>query len=97
MANMVSNITTINTSGSQPYLISNGYTTASNLTGLTISDKRNLVLDGGDIIMNGEGLNERIERIENMLKIPSRNVELEKKYSELADLWSQYNETLKII
>lgn len=58
----------------------------------------NIIIDKGDIIMNtGDKLSERLERIENMLHIPTRDVKMEEKYAHLKELWEQYNHELDII
>ena len=54
-----------------------------------------LAIDGGDIVINGDSLNDRLARIESLLHIPTRDVKLEEKYSELKDLWNQYNTALE--
>lgn len=48
----------------------------------------------GKIILNGESLDERLTRIENLLYIPQRDIELEKKYERLRDAWAAYQEAL---
>lgn len=48
----------------------------------------------GRIKLNGECLNERLTRIENLLNIPTRNIEMETKYSKLKELWEAYNREL---
>ena len=48
-----------------------------------------------EIRLKGESLDERLRRIELMLKIPSRNIEIEQKYATLAELWRQYSELLE--
>lgn len=48
-----------------------------------------------EIRLKGESLDERLRRIEKMLKIPSRNIEIEQKYDTLAELWRQYSELLE--
>lgn len=59
--------------------------------------KTNLVMEGADIIMDGNSLSERLERIENLLHIPTRDVKLEEKYQHLKEIWEQYNHELEII
>lgn len=48
-----------------------------------------------EIRLKGESLDDRLRRIEKMLKIPSRNIEIEQKYTKLAELWRQYSELLE--
>ena len=53
-----------------------------------------------EIRLKGESLDDRLRRIELMLKIPSRNIEIEQKYDTLAELWRQYSgllESLELI
>jgi hypothetical protein len=45
----------------------------------------------GTIVMNGEDLSKRLERIETLLNIPSRDVEMEKEFPKLKHLWEEYN------
>lgn len=57
-----------------------------------------LILDEGDIILKtGDKLSERLERIESLLHIPTRDVKLEEKYAHLRELWEQYTHELEII
>lgn len=51
----------------------------------------------GKIILNDESIDDRLNRIEDMLHIPSRNVIMEEKYDKLKQLWKEYNETLEAI
>ena len=48
----------------------------------------------GKITWNGEDLNSRLERIEALLNIPTRDVTMEEKYKKLKELWEQYNKAL---
>ena len=48
----------------------------------------------GSIVLNGECLNERIERIETLLNIPTRDITMEDKYPKLKELWAEYNREL---
>lgn len=48
-----------------------------------------------EIRFKGESLDDRLRRIEQVLKIPSRNIDLERKYDTLAELWRQYSELLE--
>ncbi len=49
----------------------------------------------GDIEWNGERLQERLERIESMLHIPTRDVTMEEKHKKLKRLWEQYKTALE--
>lgn len=49
----------------------------------------------GTIKWNGEDLNERLERIESMLHIPTRDVTMEEKYQKLKQIWDQYKTALE--
>jgi hypothetical protein len=49
----------------------------------------------GKIKWNGEDLQERLERIENLLHIPTRDVILEEKYQKLNRLWNEYKKALE--
>jgi hypothetical protein len=49
----------------------------------------------GKITWNGEDLNTRLERIETMLHIPTRDVKMEEKYKKLKKLWEEYHKALE--
>jgi hypothetical protein len=49
----------------------------------------------GRVKINGEWLDERLERIETMLHIPTRDVTMEEKYLKLKNLWEQYTTALE--
>jgi len=51
----------------------------------------------GKLIINGEDINDRLKRIEDMLHIPQRDVIMEEKYNSLKQLWKEYTETLDAI
>lgn len=48
----------------------------------------------GRVKINGEFLDERLERIETLLNIPTRDVTMEHKYPKLKELWEAYNREL---
>jgi len=48
----------------------------------------------GRVKINGEYLHERLERIETLLNIPSRDITMEHKYPKLKELWESYNREL---
>lgn len=48
----------------------------------------------GRVKINGEYLDERLERIETLLNIPTRDVTMEHKYPKLKELWESYNREL---
>lgn len=48
----------------------------------------------GRVKINGEYLDERLERIETLLNIPVRDVAMEEKYPKLKELWEAYNREL---
>ena len=58
-----------------------------------IEDKAELEVKGR-IKLNGECLNDRLERIETLLNIPTRDVTMEHKYPKLKELWEEYNREL---
>lgn len=75
-----------------------GTTRLSNSNGKTVltipsSNEPSILIDGS-IKWNGEDLNDRLERIETMLKIPTRDVTMEEKYKKLKSLWEQYHKAL---
>lgn len=49
----------------------------------------------GRIKMNGEYLDERLERIETMLNIPVRDIEIENEFPRLKTIWEEYNRELE--
>lgn len=49
----------------------------------------------GRIKMNGEYLDERLERIETLLNIPIRDIEMENEFPKLKALWEEYNKELE--
>ncbi len=48
----------------------------------------------GTVVINGVDLEERIERIETLLQIPTRDVTMEAKYPKLKKIWEEYNREL---
>lgn len=64
------------------------YSTSSNLyTNSSISPVTEL---NGTVMLNGENLEDRLARIEELLHITSRNIELENKYPKLKKIWEEY-------
>ena len=62
----------------------------------TVRIEKTATLDiQGRVKINGEWLDDRLERIELMLHIPTRDVIMEEKYSKLKNLWEQYTATLE--
>ena len=49
----------------------------------------------GNVVINGQDLEERLNTIETLLQIPTRDVTLEAKYPKLADLYRQYMHELE--
>ena len=49
----------------------------------------------GSIVMNGEDLETRLERIETLLHIPSRDIKMEEEFPKLKQLWKEYNSELE--
>ena len=49
----------------------------------------------GKVIINGENLEERLERIETLLSIPTRDVEMEEEFPKLKQLWEEYTSELE--
>ena len=49
----------------------------------------------GKVIINGENLEERLERIETLLSIPHRDIEMENEFPKLKTLWKEYSEELE--
>jgi len=44
---------------------------------------------------NGDILDERLERIESLLEIPTRDLEMEREFPKLRKLWNAYTEELE--
>jgi hypothetical protein len=44
----------------------------------------------GDIVLNEESLTERLERIEAVLHIPTRDVTIEEQYPKLKEIYKEY-------
>jgi hypothetical protein len=76
----------------------NNGTTFTNSSGKEVmripSEKDPALEVTGKITWNGEDLHTRLERIESMLRIPTRDVIMEEKYKKLKELWEQYNKAL---
>ena len=66
--------------------------TVSNNT-VSIDDKTTLEVKGR-VKINGEYLDERLERIETVLQIPTRNIDMENKYPKLKKLYEEYTKEL---
>ena len=49
----------------------------------------------GKVIINGEDLQGRLERIETLLNIPIRDVEMEREFPKLKHLWEEYEQELE--
>ena len=49
----------------------------------------------GDVVINGVNLEERLETIEQVLQIPTRDVTMEAKHPKLAELYRQYMHELE--
>jgi len=49
----------------------------------------------GSVIINGADLEERLERIETLLHIPTRDIEMENEFPKLKKLWEDYNRELE--
>lgn len=81
-------------------ILSSGYysTAFNNSSGTEVfrlpTDEATLVVQGR-IKMNSEYLDERLERIETMLNIPVRDIELENEFPKLKSLWEEYNRELE--
>jgi hypothetical protein len=75
---------TVTTSPTQ-YTIKNGV----NVLNVPNSEAPSLKVTG-DIVLNGDSISERLERIETMLQIPTRDVTIEEQYPKLKKLYEQY-------
>ena len=61
-------------------------------TGEFIVRDRDLVVDGGDLIINGVGLSSRLDKIEERLGILKPNPEMESRWEQLKSLGEQYRQ-----
>jgi hypothetical protein len=82
------------TSTSSNTISANTFTTSGGTPVFTLSDgpPTTSLSIKGDIVMNGESLEDRLARIENMLFIPQRKLALEQKYEILRNAWLAYQE-----
>lgn len=62
----------------------------------TKSQSNHTYIEGKVFIGNACDLNERLELIEKMLCIPTRNVKLEEKYEDLKTLADLYKKTIEL-
>lgn len=60
---------------------------------VVLEDKAELEVKG-KVRINGQDLEERLERIETVLNIPTRDITMENKYPKLKELWAEYNREL---
>ena len=61
----------------------------------TVEIAKSATLDvKGNVRINGIDLEERLERIETLLQIPTRDVTMEAKYPKLKKIWEEYNREL---
>lgn len=58
-------------------------------------DSSALHVQGPIKMQNGDILDERLERIESLLEIPTRDLDMEREFPKLRELWNAYNEELK--
>lgn len=64
---------------------------------MEISSNEKSMKVNGKLVINGEDIDERLTRIEDMLHIPRRDIILEEKYEKLKMLWKEYTDTLDAI
>jgi hypothetical protein len=74
-----------------------GYTyTTTNASGYTLGEHVKINNNPaslevkGNLVINGRDLEERLQTIEQVLQIPERDIELEKKYPKLKKLFEEY-------
>lgn len=91
---------TLNNGVISPYIttstITSNWNSASPLLSISndaneveLAESASLVIKG-KVIINGDNLEERLERIETLLNIPSRDVTMESKYPKLKKLFEEY-------
>lgn len=49
----------------------------------------------GKVVINGENLEDRLNRIETLLNIPIRDKEMEEEFPKLKQLWQEYEQELE--
>ena len=86
--------TVANTSWSNSAVVPNAIITIPEGGQKVMIDEKAALEVKGRIIHNGEDLNERLERIETLLQIPTRDVTMENKHPKLKKLWEEYNREL---
>ena len=72
------------------------YPFTTSIDPFTVSNKpsKPYRLEAGEIVLKGEDLSKRIERIEKVLQMPTRDVTMEQKYADLKALADQYSTML---
>lgn len=86
------------TATSSSYVWAMPATSMSNASGkevLSIPPNEATVDVKGRVRIQGEYLDERLERIETLLNIPTRDVEMENEFPRLKKLWEEYNNELE--
>jgi len=95
-----SNGTSYTTSWAQP---NNNFVSNNGKAVMTIpADKQEVILEKdatlnvkGNVVINGIDLEERLNTIETVLQIPTRDATIEAKYPKLAELYKQYMHELE--
>lgn len=59
------------------------------------SNSATLEVKGTIKMKNGDILDERLARIETLLEIPTRDLEMEREFPKLRELWNSYTEELE--
>jgi len=78
-----------------PYVMNQNVADSTNAILSSTLPTTNTVHIHGELMMNGENIDDRLKRIEKMLHIPSRNIIMEGKYDKLNKLWKEYIATLE--
>jgi hypothetical protein len=93
------NATTISSIDSYPYNGTySGVFTVKGSDGseiITVPPGEGVVKVNGDIVLNGDSLNERLTRIETMLNIPTRDVKIEEQFPRLRKIYEEYMQELE--
>jgi len=69
-------------------------TIPSNSNEVIIEPNAALIINGA-IVINGIDLEKRLQTIETLLYIPSRDIEIENEFPKLKKLWEEYNVELE--
>lgn len=91
---VLSNTVLAGTIGNTTGITGSSYSSTYGTAQVEKNSFKNIVIDG-NVIINGEPLEDRLSRIETVLNIPVRDIPLETKYQKLRELWLAYTNELE--